>query len=146
MKQWTPEFRSERMAWRFRKSGADGDYAKQFVSFEESVRNQLRRLAQIQHAELPAVACYFDDMNWVMITDRQLIWSSQGERTAISVDEIEDATVEPKSLVNSGTKKNLTELTILSKDGQRYQIHIEAGYPFSGFWNTIKMVASWNRQ
>jgi hypothetical protein len=145
MKQYPPEFRSERLAWRFRKSGADGQYAKQFASFDEKARRDLVQLAEIREGESPVVACYFDDTMWALITNERLIWANDGRRTALKLDEIEDATVEPQSLFQGGTKQNLTELTVVAKDGQRYHVQIEAGQPFSGFWNALKMVASWNK-
>jgi hypothetical protein len=145
MKQYSPEYRAERLAWRFQKSGKDGRYARQFASFDELKRGNLVRLAEIHEYEIPSVGYYVDDAKWALLTSEQLIWVHDGERMALKLDDIEDATVEPQSLLHAGTKQNLTELTVVAKDGRHYRLQLEAGKPFFGFWNTLKMVASWNK-
>jgi hypothetical protein len=140
-----PNFRADRLAWRFRKSGADGHHTKQFAAFDVDVQKALARLAEIAENELPAVGCYFDDENWALLTNERLIWSRGGCRTLLKLDEIDDVTVGLQALLHAGTKKELTELTVLTKEGWHHQLQLEAGPPFSGFWNAVKMVAAWNK-
>ena len=140
----TAEFRCGRLAWRFRKSGADGCYAKEYENFDEPTRTKLLELAGLDPTELAAIGCYFDDQNWVLVTDQRLRWSVAGTRKTLALSEIEDATVEPRAMHLAGTKQRLTELTVVTSRGDRHHLQIEAGAPFSGFWNALKMAATWN--
>ena len=68
------EFRSDRLVWRFRKTGADGRNTMPFQNLQQATQAKLRRLAEVRPAELPAVACYFDDLNWALIRILKTLW------------------------------------------------------------------------
>jgi hypothetical protein len=116
-----------------------------FDALPEGTRAKLRHLAEIASEELPAIAYYFDDSIWALVTDKRLIWSFQAIRTEVPLSSIDDATVELEALAPGGTKKDLRDLTILTKNGERYKVQLETGSPFSGFWNALKMAARWNK-
>jgi hypothetical protein len=33
---------------------------------------------------------------------------------------------------------------VVTRRGERYHLQLEAGAPFSGFWNALKMAAGWS--
>src|SRR5689334_549248 len=94
----TPEFERNRLTWRFRKSGADGRHVRQFAGFDEGTRSTIARLAGMTPQELPALACYFDDQAWVLLTSERLVWETNGQRTSMNLGEIADATVDAAAL------------------------------------------------
>jgi hypothetical protein len=136
----SPSFRAERLVWRFRKSGADGEVTKPFEGFAMSVRGALLQQFTLGPAEVPAVACVHSNDRWVLLTTERLVWADGGAVTSVPVAQLSDVTIDSNDLLSEG-KLGLSRLRVVTPEGRSYKIEIEKGQPFWGFWNMLKAAA-----
>ena len=102
----------------------------------------LRMLAGLRDDEAFAVACYIDDARWLLLTDRRVVWTRDARLHEIPLDQLVDATVEADALRDAGSKALLSTLMLVTSDGRRTPIEVEAGAPFVGMWNALKVAAA----
>lgn len=133
-----PTFEAERLIWRFKKSGAEGVFSMAFLSFPEQVQDAVRQEAAIRDGEVPAILCYLSAAKWALLTNERVVWGVQAQVRSVELIHVADATVESTALLRAGSKQALSSLTLVDSTGTRYQIDLEPGPPFSGFWNAIK--------
>ena len=136
-----PSFRSERIAWMFKKSGAEGQHTKLFENLPQDQGDGLCQQAKIHPTEVPALAYVASDDDWVLMTDARVIWTSNGEVQELSYQDLADATVDPHDLLAARSKSTLAVLTLRTTSGKTHKLALEGGEPFSGFWNALKMMA-----
>jgi|SRR5690606_2336510 len=144
MKDKSPLYRADRLAFRFRRSGLDGTFLREFRNLDEKDQARLAALAELSSDEVPAIGCYFDEHSWIVVSSDRLIWSEGGQMKHLALAEITDATILPASLAAAGTKDRVTELVVRATGNRSFAVRVEAGKPLSGIWNALKMVASWN--
>lgn len=138
-------WRAEKIAWRFRRSGEDGEATRVFDAFPPDVQTRLIDLADLREGEMPAVATYRSDTEWMLVTSDRVIWPDDGVLGSMSLTEVEDATVLTRDLLAAGSKGKVEKVTVVTVDGRQVPVRVEAGRPLSGVWNAMKMVANWNR-
>ena len=141
MSQHNASFLSERLLRIFQKCGSDGEFVKPFSKFPKMIQEKLLEQAKIQDDEGPIIACFFRDADWAVLTTERLYWCDSKARHSMPLRCITDATVDVMHLHAIGTKARVDQLTFHTDTGGRYQLHIEAGQPFAGFWNVLKTVA-----
>lgn len=140
-----PAWRAEKIGWRFRRSGEDGESTRVFGAFPAEVQARLTDLADVGATEVPAVATFRNDTEWMLVTSDRVIWPEDGGVASMSLTEVKDATVIPRDLLAAGGKGKVEKVTVVTGDNQQVPIRVEAGRPLSGVWNAMKMVANWNR-
>jgi hypothetical protein len=146
MSQYNASFFSERLLRIFQKCGNDGEFLKPFSKFPKTIQEKLLEQAKIPDDEGPIIACFFRHDDWTVLTTERLYWCDSKAQHSVPLRCITDATVDVMHLHATGTKARVDQLTFLIDTGERYQLHIEAGQPFAGFWNVLKTVAQIVRQ
>lgn len=142
MKTKSPAFRASRLAWRFQKSGGDGQATKRFSSFGEQVQSQFIGLAGVGQGEVPAIGHVGAAGEWMVITSDRIVWSDRRGQYSLALKELADATVQGDALLAARGKDHLQEIVVVTKS-KRYTIEVESGAPFIGVWNALKMAATW---
>ncbi|MEL6345135.1 MAG: hypothetical protein AAFV53_18650 [Myxococcota bacterium] len=140
-----PAWRAEKIGWRFRRSGQDGEATRVFDAFSPEVQTRLTGLAELRRDEVPAVATYRDESVWMLVTSDRVIWPEEGSVASMPLTEVKDATVLPRDLLAAGGKGKVEKVTLVTLNDRQVPVRVEAGRPLSGVWNAMKMVANWNR-
>jgi hypothetical protein len=137
-------FRANRLAWRFKKSGQNGDFLMAIADLDANVRDTLLRLAQLQDLEVAAVGLFRSERDWVLITSRRILWKRDEDTGTIALSALSDATIDARDLKTAGRKDRVDTLTVVTTSGDRHHLVLECGPPLSGAWNALKMAAHWN--
>lgn len=140
----TDSFRAQRLIWRFKKSGGSGEVLKPLCEHRDEVREQLLAAVQLHPGEEPAIGLFRKGDDWVLVTSQRVLWNRHGGVGAVDLSALADATVDISALEREGGKERVQTLTLLTRGGARVQLYLEAGAPFSGAWNALKMAASWD--
>ncbi|MCC6995791.1 MAG: hypothetical protein IT370_14365 [Deltaproteobacteria bacterium] len=139
-------FIADRIVWQFRRSGADGQQLRVFSAHPPGVQAQIGTMVGLGESEVPALAYFVDSADWVLLTTDRLARSENGQISSIPRGRIVDASVDAASLRQAGAlgKEGLRTLVVTTVDGASSRIVLEAGRPFVGFWNALKMLAAEN--
>ena len=91
-----------------------------------------------------AIASFTSQKEWVLLTSARLLFAQNGPVHSIDLHNIRDATVDlgPSMLRRPRSKRELRELIIETRSGDTYELDLEPGKPFFGFWNVMKLVAA----
>jgi hypothetical protein len=133
-----PTFLADRLAWVFRKAGAEGAHTREFGRQSVDTQSELRRLAGIPEDESPAVASFFDATSWNVLTDRRIVWSHGEPTRSLTFGEVASVTIAAGALAHAKDKAKIQELEISSADGARFLLRLDPGPPLIGFWNAAK--------
>lgn len=125
----------------FKKSGAEGESTKIFESLPEETQELLREQASVRPAEVPALAHVGSADEWVLVTNKRVVWRSGTAMGDVGFSDLADATVEPHELLAARGKSSLATLTLRTVSGETHKLALEPGPPFSGIWNALKMMA-----
>lgn len=136
-----PQFRAERIAWMFKKSGVEGEFTKLFESLPEGTRDRLREQATVRPSEVPALAYVGSAGDWVLVTNERIVWRAGTVMGDLGFSDLADATVDPRDLLAARGKSSVATLTLRTVSGEAHKLALEAGPPFSGMWNALKMMA-----
>lgn len=136
-----PQFRAGRIAWMFKKSGAEGERTRLFEGFSAETQEQISKAAELRPGEVPVLAHVSSLSEWVLATSERVIWIADERLASLAYGCLKDATVDPGDLLRARSKGGLAVLTLKSLDGSVHKLALEAGEPFSGFWNALKMMA-----
>lgn len=133
--------RVDRVLRMFEKSGGNGEYTKPFSELTESIQEYLSSKLGIGEAETPILASYRDEYRWVVLTSERLVWHDGEIQKSLMWAQIKNATI-PMSALAALKSSAKTENPVLevTTDSGKVEILVEAGKPFSGFWNVLKMV------
>ncbi len=138
-----------RMEREFRRKGGEGQHTRFFAHFEDKTQRLLARLAGVYEGEVPIIAGYFDEINWLLLTSHRLIWSEGGVKTALPLTALVEADTEgplqerlrarfpPNHQVNRDRPP--PHLTITTQTG-KMSLPIESGAPFFGIWNVLRLM------
>ena len=130
-----------RLLRQFERTGGRGEYCGPFQELPEAARDSLATAANLAPDEQPVIACFFDRDHWTLLTSERLVWRDGPEQHAVASTELTSATVAADHLLRAGSKVAMTELSIGTSDGRAFELRLEPGRPFFGFWNVLKLVA-----
>lgn len=139
-------FRAGRIAWRFKKSGANGGALVAAADMDVESRARLASVACVREPEELAVGLLRSESDWVLISSRRVAWTNGGDQCEVSLSAIRDATIDDSDLALAGGKDRVEVLTVVTINGERLRLALEPGAPLVGVWNALKMVAGWNRR
>lgn len=140
-----PNWGAGRIAWRFARSGADGEATRRFGHFPPEVQENLRVGAHLREAEAPAVGTHRGEDRWSLVTSDRIVSFSQGKVWEAPLADVVDATVLTANLVAARRKDAVEEVTVVLTDARQLPLDVESGTPLSGVWNALKIGAGWNR-
>lgn len=126
---------------RFERSGGPGEYCGPFHELPGPARDSLTTSVDLESDEQPVIACFFDEELWTLLTNRRLVWKDGSEQYVVAFAELTSATVSAEHLLEAGSKGAMTELSVSTTDGRTFELRLEPGRPFFGFWNVLKLVA-----
>lgn len=146
----SPAAIAERLVWQFYHRGAEGSYTKRFSSFDANIQARLMHLAEIGAEEVPAIAAYTNDENWIVLTSQRLIWDEEGIKRQVSLTEIDkvdhdrwDAFHAKMPHLARFKDKPAPRLMVFTKQG-KLDFACEPRGPFFGFLNVLMMVTRMN--
>jgi hypothetical protein len=128
-----------RLLRQFERTGGRGEHCGPFQELPEAARASLT--ADLTSGEQPVIACFFNEDRWTLLTNKRLIWRHGPEQNAVASNKLTSATVSADHLLDAGSKRAMTELSVGTADGRTFELHLEPGRPFFGFWNVLKLVA-----
>jgi len=112
---------------------------------------RLIHLAEVEAEEVPAIAAYQDEANWMMLTSHHLRWSEQGTRRQVVLTDLERVSGERQKPgrakfplghpVHAGLP--LPHLTLRTKEGT-LEVACEPQGPYFGLWNVLLLVCRMN--
>ena len=130
-----------RLLRQFERTGGRGEYCGPFQDLPGAARDSLTASANLTSDEQPVIACFFDEDRWALLTSKRLVWRDGPEQHAVASADLTSATVSTDHLLDAGSKSAIAELSIGTADGRAFQLRLEPGRPFFGFWNVLKLVA-----
>jgi hypothetical protein len=132
---------ANRLLRQFEKTGGRGEYCCPFQDLSEVARHSLATSARLAPDEDPVLACFFSKDRWILLTTKRLVWKEGRDQHSVASAELTTATVPSDHLLDAGGKSAMTTLSIGTVEGRTYELHLEPGRPFFGFWNVLKLVA-----
>ncbi|MBL0317860.1 MAG: hypothetical protein IPP74_00905 [Alphaproteobacteria bacterium] len=131
----------------FRRKGGNGIYTKIYDELDLLAKELLQKQVQETDDEKLVIAGIINSSEWQLITTKKIIWGTHGVIKSINFEELIDALVDlPKLMKDNVRLVDNTELVVITKDGQRTILKLEAGKSFSGIWNIIKFIGLRNRR
>lgn len=139
--------KADRLFRQFERSGGGGRFSRLFEEHTLEAQQSMRDAASLGAGEVPLIACFLNATEWVLLTSERLISNSKRGFETLDWGQITDATVDEMVIAEGGAeaKRELDQLEVVVADGRRVPIDLEPGYPFSAFWNVLKLVARSNR-
>lgn len=133
--------RVDRVLRMFIKSGGNGEYTKPFSELTDSIQDELSSKLETGESETAILASYRDSDTWVVLTSDRLVWHDGDVQKSLMWEQIKNATIPMSALaaLKSSAKVENAVLEVTTDSG-KVEILVEAGKPFSGFWNVLKMV------
>lgn len=133
--------RVDRVLRMFNKSGGNGEYTKLFSEFTDLVQDELSSKLGIGDAETAILVSYRDSDTWVVLTSERLVWRDGDVQNSLLWEQIKNATIPMSALAALKSSAKLENAVLeVTTDSGKVEILVEAGKPFSGFWNVLKMV------
>lgn len=129
-----------RMKRHFERRGGPGEYSGLFDAMPPAVQEKLLAAAQLRNNEEPAIVSYQDEANWALVTSERLLWTEDAVPSSIPLSEVTDiAPVLPGENELDIGKADLSSLRLTTNRGFVYQLRVEPGRPFFGFWNVLRI-------
>lgn len=133
--------RVDRVLRMFDKSGGNGEYTKPFTQLADAVQSELSCRLNLQEGETAILGSYRDAGSWVVLTSDRLVWHQDQAENSLGWEQIKDATIPMSALAALKSSAKLENAVLeVATDSGKVEILVEAGKPFSGFWNVLKMV------
>lgn len=133
--------RIDRVLRMFSKSGGRGNYTMPFSELPDAIQNALSLKVEIAEVETPILASYRDSDTWVVLTSDRLVWCNGQAQESLMWQQIRDATIPMSAFAALKSSAKLENAVLeVSTDSGKVEILVEAGKPFSGFWNVLKMI------
>lgn len=133
---------ANRLLWVFQQRGAPGLHTMPLEGLANENRLDLLGQLDLDSEELPVIVCFLGTDSWTVQTTRRLIWRDRDGPHEVWNSQIVDATFDLDALSTAGSKSELRNLLVRTRSGDTFSIRLEAGQPFSGFWNVVKSVAT----
>lgn len=147
----SPAALAQRFVWKFYRRGDEGQYTKAFTRFDGATQEHLWQLAEAREGEVPAIAAYLDEANWMLLTSRHLSWSEAGAKSAVGLFEIQQVDAEFLAVAQAKLPhldrfkdKPPPRLFLVTKQGSQKELPCEPRGPFLGLLNVLRLVAGMN--
>lgn len=112
-----------------------------FSELPDAIQNALSLKVEIAEVETPILASYRDSDTWVVLTSDRLVWCNGQAQESLMWQQIRDATIPMSAFAALKSSAKLENAVLeVSTDSGKVEILVEAGKPFSGFWNVLKMI------
>lgn len=128
----------------FRRKGAEGDNTKIFDDNNAAMYQNV--LTGFEPEEKAMILCYWDNLNWTVLTNMNLRFAQNGAGFIIGISEIKD--VKPALLeeYNMGvTNKRYFSLLKVTGKNQEFILNLEMGMPYAGFFQVLHYISSNNK-
>src|SRR5262249_7833233 len=144
----SPASLAQRFVWQFYHRGGDGVFTQVFSRFDGEVQTRLIHLAGVEAEEVPAIAAYQDEANWMVLTSHHLRRSEQGTRGQIALTDLERVSAERQKPGRAKfplghpihTGLPLPHLTLMTKEGT-LEVACEPQEPYFGLWTVLLLVS-----
>lgn len=137
------QFRVERIMRVYHNAGGEvTESTKPFDSWPERVRSSLAAEIGLAPDELPLLAFIANEQTWTVVTLDRIVWKHGGCVRQVSIRELKSANI-PEGVaasISPGVKRSMRLLKVVTQDGNEAVVEFEAGKPFFGFWNLVKMM------
>ena len=144
----SPAALAKRFVWQFYHRGGEGAFTRASSRFDAELQARLVHLAEVEAGEVPAIAAYQDEANWMVLTSHHLRWSQQGIKRQLALADLEGVTPE---LMKPGRATfplhhpihvglPLPRITLLTKEGT-LEVECEPRGPYYGFLNVVLLMA-----
>jgi hypothetical protein len=136
--------------WKFYHRGDEGQYTKAFSRFDKAIQEHLLQVAEAREGEVPAIAAYLDEANWMLLTSWHLSWSEAGAKSTVGLFEIEQVDAEFLEVAHAKMphldrfKDKPPRLFFVTKQGSKKELPCEPRGPFFGLLNVLRLVAGMN--
>jgi hypothetical protein len=131
----------------FKRKGQDGKFTRLFENFELSQKEWLLQKVQLGEGELPVIGSAESQSKWMLVTTSRIVWYADAKMQSLPAEGIRDVVADLQKLVVTGRRKNqMTEIQILTMNGEQYTIEVEEGAPLMGVWNALKNLGARNRK
>jgi hypothetical protein len=127
-----PSFVAERLMWRFRKSGAEGEHTRLMPNVDPALRDHIEQLARIQPGEVPVALFHTSDTRWALLTTDRLVWSSPAGQQELALPTITNVNTHSVFAVRPG---GFGPMRVQVGTTATYIIELESGAPFYAFLN-----------
>ncbi len=124
----------------FRLKGGGGEKTRLFADLSASTQADLTRMAGFAPEEEPAIACFGDPSEWLVVTTRRLIWRQEESRGAIDLAELDRVDRDIRSAMArrlsapestaASVKALIDRLQIRARDGRGATLTLEPGRAF----------------
>ena len=132
---------AKRLRHHFQQSGGSGQYTRPFDELPGEAQGLILARVDLAQAEEPALACYFDEARWVLLTNRRLCWSYGNGSKDAPLTEVRSVEID-LSHSPAKSKLELDTVNIEMKCGTRHQIQLENGRPYFGFLNALRIASA----
>lgn len=140
MTKMTSRGKADRLLRIFERNGHEGPQTRPFYKLPEMAQKCMLDAVNLASAELPVLASFRSDAQWILITSERVIFVADGVERSLLWSEIDDVTIDPDFMRSAGGKTALRYLIIVC-GGERVLVEIEPGPPFFGLWNVLKAVS-----
>jgi hypothetical protein len=147
----SPAALAQRFVWKFYHRGDEGQYTKAFSCFDGAIQAHLLQLAEASEGEVPAIAAYLDEANWMLLTSRQVSWAEAGVKSTVGLLEIEQVDAEFLEVAQAKLphldrfKDTPPRLFLVTRQASKKELPCEPRGPFFGLLNVLDLVAGMNR-
>ncbi|SKD09161.1 hypothetical protein SAMN05660461_5042 [Chitinophaga ginsengisegetis] len=126
----------------FRRKGSEGQFTK--IIDENSKSQYDNLLSSLDHDEKGLIVYYRDSVDWLLLTNRRVLASSN--IIILNSDIIEVSPALQEEFRDMVTNKNkFTRLLVKDKNNKTYILSLEMGYPYEGFFQVLHFIASNNQ-
>lgn len=136
-----PELRlltAEGLARHFLERGGLGIFTKPFGDQAPLIRSRLTPLLCLESGESAAVAYFIHEYCWTVLTTERLLWKDGADSGALLLEHIQSVQLDMYEFLKKG-RMNMDTLHVVQKGDRTRCFRLEAGPPFWGFYNALRL-------
>ncbi|MBS0030034.1 hypothetical protein ACTJJ0_21350 [Chitinophaga sp. 22321] len=127
----------------FRRKGSEGQFTKIVDENSKSQYNDL--LSSLEQGEKGLIVYYKDALDWVLLTNRRVLTSSNIIILNSDIIDVSPALQEEfRDMVTD--KSRFTRLRVKDKNNRTYILSLEMGNAYEGFYQVLHFISSGNQQ
>ncbi|MEM9077266.1 MAG: hypothetical protein AAGC43_09505 [Bacteroidota bacterium] len=128
----------------FRRNGEEGEYTKIIDDIDLSKEYIDKLSVPIKQNEIGVVLYYPGSANWVLLTNKRLLYQDNSVIKTINHSDIEKVSLALDIEYKTGVKnKNeFTRLLLMDKEEQIHLLTLEKGKPFQGFYQVLHFLST----
>lgn len=137
------EYRSSTLISIFKRKGAEGQFTK--IVDENSGSQYHNLLSSLEQGEKGVIIYYKKDaFYWLLLTNKRVLTSSN---IIILNSDIIDVSPAFQDEFNDGisSRKKFTRLMVRDRNSKIYNLSIEMGNPYEGFYQVLHFIANSNK-